>query len=359
MSADDSQKNDGSADESSLPLGLWLKEQRQKKKISLEEIAAVTKIHISQLHHLEEGKMDRLPAAAFVRGFLVSYARHLSLDENEVIARYKSSSGELGIGDVKVPGGLKGARSLSQPKVRMVTTPTFNTNSAASSRNVDDSQMPQFNVKILLWSLGGLLAVVVLIMVMFIGKKAKKEEIPAPSETVALSKEDKIEAVVPQTSKTPAPTTVAPAPLPAKALTTATAEVAKPGAAPALPKKHQLQIRALEQNWINIRTDDGSSQGIQLKAGGVYDFHADRKVVLSMSDAGALELKWDGTWFGAPGYRGDVKSLTFPEDSATLTPKTVSPRPIRPKPPVAVPAPSTEAPAAAAAPKPTAPAAND
>jgi cytoskeletal protein RodZ len=58
-----------------LTFGAWLKDQRVSKKVSLEEIAAVTKIHIGQLRSLEEGWEGSAPAPAFVRGFIVSYAK--------------------------------------------------------------------------------------------------------------------------------------------------------------------------------------------------------------------------------------------------------------------------------------------
>ena len=70
------QKTEEKSDVADKPqnFGAWLKGQRMAKKVALEEIAAVTKIHIQQLRSLEDGWEGTMPASAFVRGFVVSYA---------------------------------------------------------------------------------------------------------------------------------------------------------------------------------------------------------------------------------------------------------------------------------------------
>lgn len=54
-------ENKNSPESGSLSFGRWLREERLRKNVSLEEIAAVTKVHISQLKHLEEDERDKLP----------------------------------------------------------------------------------------------------------------------------------------------------------------------------------------------------------------------------------------------------------------------------------------------------------
>lgn len=323
----------------SLPLGPWLKEQRQKKKVSLEEIAAVTKIHIVQLKHLEEGKMSQLPAAAFVRGFLVSYAKHLGLDENDVIARYKKATGvdPAALKETIAPAGLKGARSLTQPKVRMVTTPTFNTNSAASAHGFQKSQMPPVNMRSVVMSAVVVGIISLVIVLVFVGRKSKSKDAPVeiPVAAAPVADAEKLAALTPATPAATPSKSIGPAPAPAPVAPTVTqspAALAKANAAAIAAKKHQLQVRAVESSWVNVRADDDNSQGFLLKPGSITDFGAERRMVISMSDAGAVELRWDGVWYGAPGYRGDVKALSLPEDLGLLVPKaSLAPR-ARPKP---------------------------
>lgn len=69
-------------------LGSFLRMEREKKSISLEQIASATKVNIKLLHALEEERYDALPAKPFVRGFISSYAKVLGLDPREVLTRF-------------------------------------------------------------------------------------------------------------------------------------------------------------------------------------------------------------------------------------------------------------------------------
>jgi cytoskeletal protein RodZ len=53
--------------------------------VSLEEVAAVTRVPLPALRSIEEGRLDELPGEVFVRGFLRAYARCLRLDPEDVV----------------------------------------------------------------------------------------------------------------------------------------------------------------------------------------------------------------------------------------------------------------------------------
>jgi transcriptional regulator with XRE-family HTH domain len=63
--------------------GTLLKEEREKRKVSLSEIARATKLSVSSLQLMEAGNLDDLPPDVFVRGFVRSYARTLGISANE------------------------------------------------------------------------------------------------------------------------------------------------------------------------------------------------------------------------------------------------------------------------------------
>jgi hypothetical protein len=63
--------------------GTLLKEEREKRKISLSEISNATKLSVSALKLMEAGNLDDLPPDVFVRGFVRSYARTLGISCNE------------------------------------------------------------------------------------------------------------------------------------------------------------------------------------------------------------------------------------------------------------------------------------
>jgi cytoskeletal protein RodZ len=69
-------------------LAMWLRAGRVRRKLSLDDVARITKIQVRILEKLEMGQLDGLPADVFVRGFVRSFARCAGLDENEALSRY-------------------------------------------------------------------------------------------------------------------------------------------------------------------------------------------------------------------------------------------------------------------------------
>jgi len=61
-------------------------EERQQRRISVEEMAKLTRIRLEYLQALEEGKFELLPPAVFVKGYIKSYSRLLGLDAEPLIA---------------------------------------------------------------------------------------------------------------------------------------------------------------------------------------------------------------------------------------------------------------------------------
>ncbi len=73
-----------------LNLGQALKEKREDQGLSLEKISDWTKINVSTLQAIEEAQVDRLPVYAYLRGFILSYAKALGMDEKEIEKELKT-----------------------------------------------------------------------------------------------------------------------------------------------------------------------------------------------------------------------------------------------------------------------------
>lgn len=69
-------------------LGKYLREEREKRGLSLHEIGLSLKINPKILAALEEGQHDGLPAKTFLRGFVKSYAQYLRLDTEKVLSYF-------------------------------------------------------------------------------------------------------------------------------------------------------------------------------------------------------------------------------------------------------------------------------
>ena len=72
-------------------VGRYLREQREAKGMSREEVSRSTRVPVSSVERIENDQFDELPGEVFVRGFLKSYARAVGVPQEEVLARYTAS----------------------------------------------------------------------------------------------------------------------------------------------------------------------------------------------------------------------------------------------------------------------------
>jgi cytoskeleton protein RodZ len=72
-------------------LGQALREEREARNISVEEIASSTKIVTRYLEALENDRLDQMPGGFFVRGIIRSYAKAIGLDPETILNRYKEA----------------------------------------------------------------------------------------------------------------------------------------------------------------------------------------------------------------------------------------------------------------------------
>src|SRR5262245_50411425 len=65
--------------------GAVLREARERKGLSLQQISAATKIAPGALEALERDEISRLPGGIFSRAFVRSYAMQVGLDPEETV----------------------------------------------------------------------------------------------------------------------------------------------------------------------------------------------------------------------------------------------------------------------------------
>lgn len=65
-------------------IGEMLRQERERKGISVDEVIQKTKISRRNIHAIEEGDRDHLPHPVYAKGFVKNYARFLKLDEEKV-----------------------------------------------------------------------------------------------------------------------------------------------------------------------------------------------------------------------------------------------------------------------------------
>jgi curved DNA-binding protein CbpA len=68
--------------------GNFLRKVRETRRVSVEEMAAVTKITKSYILAIEEENFSKLPAAVYLRGFIIQIAKVLKLPHEKVAGGY-------------------------------------------------------------------------------------------------------------------------------------------------------------------------------------------------------------------------------------------------------------------------------
>jgi transcriptional regulator with XRE-family HTH domain len=104
--------------------GERLRRQRQHQKLSLTEIAALTKVGASHFAALERGDCSRWPGGVYNRAFIRAYAKAVDLDPDETAAEFAeyfdsapASAAELGeVGPVE-------GDSAARPPLRLGIEP--------------------------------------------------------------------------------------------------------------------------------------------------------------------------------------------------------------------------------------------
>src|SRR3990167_5881663 len=73
-------------------IGAALKSAREFRGLSLQDVSDATRIRRTYLGALEDMRLDELPSRPFTLGYIKAYAKHLGLDPEEAVLRFKDSS---------------------------------------------------------------------------------------------------------------------------------------------------------------------------------------------------------------------------------------------------------------------------
>jgi len=75
-------------------IGAALREVREARELSLEQISALTRVRPAHLQAIEALDVDKLPSRPFAIGYVRAYAQALQLNADEVVARFRTEAPE-------------------------------------------------------------------------------------------------------------------------------------------------------------------------------------------------------------------------------------------------------------------------
>jgi transcriptional regulator with XRE-family HTH domain len=102
----------------SLPptVGARLKNAREKKGMSLRDIAARTRISVMSLEALERGDLSRLPGGIFTRSFVRTYAAEVGLDPQRTIQDFIAQLPQETAAGTRQPSALEDGEALESER---------------------------------------------------------------------------------------------------------------------------------------------------------------------------------------------------------------------------------------------------
>lgn len=261
-------------------LGEFLRQQREGKNISIEELATRTRIGVRFIKLIEENQFDQLPNPVSAKGFLRSYARCLGLEEAAILSRFSQT----------VQSPETSAASGTEEKV-----PSY-----IQRKQPDRLPFP-------LWAALAVVGVIVLFLVLAFLMPKNKEVAPPPPPEEILSDEP----VPPEPSPIPPPpegggvssseppSSPSPAPTPSSA-----ANPPPPSQESFIPLV--LLIEAVEPSWVHATLDGTEIKEALLQAGESIRWEAKEKFALTVGNAGGVRLFLDGRELGSLGPSGKV-----------------------------------------------------
>lgn len=237
-------------------IGEHLKRVRKTCGYSLEDAAHVTRINLHYLEAIENDDFSKLPGETFLQGFLRSYARFLGIDEQVIIHKLKETK----------------------------AAETLHADTHEKAEEEEQQQTPAAkNLRIILPLGAGAVAVLTIIMLLSGGRE---------TSTVYSSKESKEIEQAEEINIEPEPAGVK------------DEQVLQPAVENKEPV--QLKISAREETWIQASIDEADEKDVLLQTGDVILWKGDEKIIMTVGNAGGVDLEINGAMQEPIGKSGEV-----------------------------------------------------
>ena len=250
-------------------IGARLKEARDRKSLTIDQVQKQTHIHSTVLKALEEGRCDEILTATYVKSFLKKYALYLGLDHKKFLEEYDAVN--------KAPGRRE-ARSAGAPAPEAGAEPEVS------------ALLPVLKVI-------AVSASVMILLILLGGRITSKFRKPARTRTAAAAKAVPVR--------------------PAADSKKASARIDRPKVS--IPKNVPLKLLLkVNQNvWVELKADRNLLFSRVLTKGTAEEFTADKVINVYTAKAEAIELVLNGRNLGSFG-RGPVANIEITRDGARI-----------------------------------------
>ena len=108
--------------DSNLDFGAALHLARERRGLSLRQIADSTKISMVALEALERNDIARLPGGIFVRAFVRAYAAEVGLDPEQTVREFLAQCSPEGVADGSAAANEPAEKDVFESQQRMART---------------------------------------------------------------------------------------------------------------------------------------------------------------------------------------------------------------------------------------------
>jgi cytoskeleton protein RodZ len=239
-----------------------LRQARERRGISLRQIASSTKIAAAALEALEKNDISKLPGGIFSRAFVRSYAVEVGLDPDETVKEF-----------------LDRFKQDAPPSAEAM----------AASIPEEEKQFEQRQRQAVKALAFGAVSLVILIVILYVVLRGRSAAVPpdtAPAPAADAAPAAAAENAPPPPAEAGAPTATAP-----------TAAQVK------------LEIAPVSECWVALTVDGKKLFGRIMQAGERESHVVQREAVVEIGDAGAFAFSVNGRPGKPLGDKGQVKTL--------------------------------------------------
>lgn len=295
--------------------GERLRREREMRKVTLEEMAAATKIGTRSLKALEDEEFQKLPGGIFNKGFVRSYARFLGINEEQAVADYLAAAGE----PENKPAEIDPVQLVAQHEFEK---------KAGRSRELDSINASSSGFP---WvAIIGLVAVIAATGAGWKFYPDIKARIlafrqqPTVAQPVEQAAPQSQPTIAQTATETPTPATVMPPavqPTPDSSAPSAAPTQNVP--APALTTEQAgtaegfvLSVRATKDSWVSITADGKAVMTGTLRPPEERSIRAHDRIVLKTGNAGGVEIAFNGRAINAIGRENEVRRVVISADGS-------------------------------------------
>jgi cytoskeletal protein RodZ len=282
--------------------GEKLKLEREKRKITLEQISVSTKIGTRMLQALEEDKFNQLPGGIFNKGFVRAYSRCVGLDEDQTVADYLQASGDAPPVSTEIAAREDGAREDAENVRRL-----------EASADAPARQLP--------WGLFAALLLVIALALSLWSRRQREHarQLLRPTPTTAAAQFPAARLSGEVSGKVSGKDSGAGSPSlgPPTAGSTPSVQPAtsassgKTSSVAAAPGEFIVVIQAREDSWISITADGSTVSSELLAAGSERAIRGRKEIIVKAGNVGGVDFRFNGKKLDIGGELGEVKTVTF------------------------------------------------